>query len=91
MPSTTSTAWVRNAGRASGRPKMAAAPVAPIAPVISPPGRCAHRKMSPPTVPIASVSSVISALLRLGSDRAKDERICLTPSYGKSGAPKQMR
>jgi hypothetical protein len=42
-------------------------------------------------VPIASVSSAISALLRLGKATAIDERICLTPPYGKSARPKQMR
>jgi len=66
-------------------------PVAAMAPEISPPGKFAQRNSRPPAVPMASVSSAISALLRLGRATAIDERNCLTPPYGKSARLKQMR
>ena len=44
IPSSTSTVWVRIGGTVSGRPAMAAAPTATIAPEINPPGRFAHKK-----------------------------------------------
>jgi len=70
-------------------------PVETMAPEIRPPGRFAHKNNRPPAVPIASVSTAISAFFRLGSatasDETRDETICLTPPYGKSGKAKQMR
>jgi hypothetical protein len=70
-----------------------------MAPEISPPGRFAHKNNRPPAVPIASVSTAISAFFRLGSatatdetkDATRDETICLTPPYGKSGNSEQLR
>src|SRR5665213_697906 len=91
MPSSTRTAWVTWAGTLNGRPARAAAPTAIMAPEIRPPGRLAHRNSRPPAPPIASVSSTISALLRLGRATAIDEGIRLTPPYGKSASEGQMR
>jgi hypothetical protein len=79
------------AGTASWRPDNAATPVAAIAPEIRPPGRCAQRNSRPPAVPMASVSRVINALLRLGRVTAMAQRICLTPPYGKFVSSEQMR
>ena len=63
-----------------------AAATAIMAPVISPPGRCAHRNSAPPAVPIASVSSTLRVLVRLGMAIAIDAGIRLTPPYGKSAS-----
>jgi hypothetical protein len=41
-------------------------------------------------VPTAIVSSAISALFLLGKVTAMEERICLTPPYGKSIGVAQM-
>jgi hypothetical protein len=89
MPSTTSTACVRTGGTASGRPAMAAMPVAIMAPVINPPGRCAHKNSSPPTVPMPSVSSAARILERVGKE-PKDAVICFTRLYRKSAASLPM-
>src|SRR5882757_5399153 len=91
MPSSTSTVWVRIGGTASGRPARAAMPTAIIAPEISPPGRFAHKNSSPPALPIASVSSALRILSRLGIADAIDAGIRVTPPYGKSAPWGQMQ
>src|SRR5260370_30212831 len=91
IPSSTSTVWVRIGGRVVGRPPTAATPPAIRAPEINPPGRFAHRNSAPPAVPIASVSSTLRALARLGMADAIDAGIRLTPPYGKSSHSGQMR
>ena len=65
---------------------MAAMPVAIMAPVINPPGRCAHKNSKPPTVPMPRVSSAVRMLGRVGRAIAKDAVICFTPLYRKSAA-----
>ena len=50
-------------------PAIAAMPTAIMAPEISPPGRCAHKNSAPPAAPIASVSSTLRVLVRLGNGR----------------------
>src|ERR1700690_2501102 len=62
-----------------------------MAPEISPPGRFAHRNTTPPAEPIASVSSTLRVLVRLGMADAIDAGIRLTPPYGKSACRGQMR
>ena len=91
MPSSTSTVWVTCAGTLSGRPASAAAPTAIMAPEISPPGRFVHRNSAPPAEPIASVSSTLRVLVRLGMADAIDAGMRLTPPYGKSASQGQMR
>src|SRR4051812_2628114 len=90
IPSSTSTVWVRIGGTASGLPAIAAMPTAIMAPEIKPPGRPAHRNSAPPAAPIASVSSTLRSLARLGTANAIDAGIRLTPPYGKSLAQRQM-
>src|ERR1035437_9038078 len=75
----------------SGLPAIAAMPTAIMAPEINPPGRCAHKNSVPPTVPIASVSSTLRVLVRLGMANAIDAGIWLTPPYDKSLHRGQMR
>src|SRR5713226_350934 len=75
---------------ASGRPAIAATPTAIMAPEISPPGRFAHRNSAPPAVPIASVSSTLRVLARLGMANAIDAGIRFTLPYGKSPHRGQM-
>src|SRR4030081_1446916 len=91
IPSSTSTVWVRIGGTVSGRPAMAAMPTAIMAAGIRPPGRFAHKNSAPPAVPIASVSSTLRVLVRLGMADAIDAGMRLTPPYGKSGSRGQMR
>src|SRR5882672_3278278 len=91
IPSSTSTAWARIGGRWSGLPAIAAMPTAIMAPEISPPGRWANRNSAPPAVPIASVSSTLRVLARLGMAEAIDAGRRLTPPYGKSRQRGQMR
>jgi hypothetical protein len=91
MPSSNNTDWVRSGGTASGRPARAAIPTAIMAPEISPPGRCAHKNSRPPALPMASVSSVLRSLARLGTASAIDAGIRVTPPYGKSVTAGQMR
>ena len=59
------------APRAAG-PAIAAMPTAIMAPEISPPGSCAHKNSAPPAAPIASVSSTLRVLARLGMANAID-------------------
>ena len=73
MPSTTSTAWVMIGGTASGRPAIAATPIAIIAPEIRPPGRLTHRNSRPPAVPIASVSSCAEDFGAAGNGECQGE------------------
>src|SRR5229473_4076575 len=91
IPSSTSTAWVRIGGIASGRPAIAAMPTAIMAPEINPPGRLSRRNSAPPAVPMASVSSTWRVLARLGRANAVDAGIWLTPPYGKSLHGGQLR
>src|ERR1700692_2732182 len=78
-------------GTLSGRPASAAAPTAIMEPEISPPGRLAHKNSVPPAAPVASVSSTLRVLARLGMASAIAARIWLTPPYGKSVDRGQMR
>src|SRR5712691_1091597 len=91
IPSSTSTVWVRIGGMVSGRPAIAAMPTAIMAPEINPPGRLSKRNSAPPAVPIASVSSTLRILMRLGMANAIGTGIWLTPPYGKSRRRGQMR
>src|SRR3981189_511949 len=91
IPSSTSTVWVRIGGMVSGRPAIAAMPTAIMAPEINPPGRWSKRNSAPPAVPIASVSSTLRILMRLGMANAIGAGIWLTPPYGKSRRRGQMR
>src|SRR6266571_1868233 len=91
IPSSTSTVWVRIGGMVSGRPAIAAMPTAIMAPEINPPGRLSRRNSAPPAVPIASVSSTLRILMRLGMANAIGTGIWLTPPYGKSRRRGQMR
>src|SRR6202171_4349256 len=91
IPSSTSTVWVRIGGTVSGRPAIAAAPTAIMAPEISPPGRFAHKNSAPPAAPITSVSSTLRVLVRLGMANAIGAGIWLTAPYGKSPHRGQMR
>src|SRR6202171_6843896 len=91
IPSSTSTVWVRIGGTNSGRPAIAAMPTAIMAPEISPPGRLPNKNSAPPALPIASVSSTLRVLARLGMAEAIDAGRRLTPPYGKSRQRGQMR
>jgi hypothetical protein len=91
IPSSTSTVWVRIGGMVSGRPAIAAMPTAIMAPEINPPGRLSKRNSAPPAVPMASVSSTLRILMRLGMANAIGAGIWLTPPYGKSRRRGQMR
>src|SRR3981081_1533221 len=91
IPSSTSTAWARIGGMWSGMPAIAAMPTAIMAPEISPPGRLPNKNSAPPALPIASVSSTLRVLARLGMAEAIDAGMRLTPPYGKSRQRGQMR
>jgi hypothetical protein len=91
MPSSSRTAWVRIGGKLSGRPAMAAAPTAIMAPEIRPPGRFAHKNNAPPALPITRVSSTLRVLARVGMASAIEAGIRLTLPYGKSQPALQMR
>ncbi len=70
---------------------IAAIPTAIMAPEISPPGRWAHKNSAPPAAPIASVSSTLRVLVRVGRANAIDAGIRLTPPYDKYPRSGQMR
>src|SRR5947209_10391519 len=91
MPSSSRTVWVRIGGRLRGRPAIAAIPTAIMAPEIKPPGRLAHKNNAPPAMPIASVSSTLRILARVGMANAIETGIRLTPPYGKYHRARQMR
>src|SRR3984893_9043710 len=91
IPSSTSTVWVRIGGMVSGLPAIAATPTAIMAPEISPPGRSAQRNSTPPAAPMASVSSTLRVLVRLGMADAIDAGKRVTPPYGKSASKGQLR
>src|SRR5215470_11557268 len=67
-------------GTQSGRPAIAAAHTAIMAPEISPPGSCALRNSPPPAAARASVSSALKTLVRLKMAGAVDAGIRLTPA-----------